>query len=106
MSGDGVVSFESAALPGVIVHVDSRGATGTNGTTVIGGNGTVTRVNVTAVIDGGGDGAAPGVAATVEVPEAAVSVLKEGALEATVGADKVDVPLTSAEEAGGLTAVL
>ena len=89
MDGDGVVRYESAALPGVIVEVDASGAA-EEGTTVLSGNGTVTRLRADEDADDDAD---------VEGGRSsAVSVLPRGYLEASVGDESTEVALDAASE--------
>ena len=91
LDGDGVVRYESAALPGVIVEVDASGAAA-EGTTVLFGNGTVTRLRAD------DDAAADADADVEDERSVAVSVLPRGYLEASVGDDTTEVALDAASE--------
>lgn len=87
MTGDGVVSYQSAILPGVNMKVN--GTDDRTGTTVLFSNGTVTRVT-----NGG---------PTDTFSTASVSALPRGALEANVEGDTAEVSLSPGRADGSVT---
>jgi hypothetical protein len=103
LTGDGVVSFESVALPGVTIKVDGSAAGLNGGVTVLSGNGTISRIhtNFTVVSSSGGGGSA----GPSDTGSAAVSILARGSLEASVGDDKAEVYLSSSSPEEAAAAV-
>ena len=101
MDGDGVVAYESAALPNVTIRVDASGAEA-NGTTVVFANGTVSRFRAQRPEgDDASTAPAPSGAPADLASEAAVAVLPTGAIEASVGEDSTEIILGGGGGGGG-----